>query len=97
MGKITKDEHKHLLGKTILGFKFEEKEEYHFHYEKRMDDYVGAYGKITYIYNSGNAVDIEFEDGKNWIYPMDIVLEKLEPKKTEEDLFFDIRKLLIKI
>jgi hypothetical protein len=80
--------------KTVLGFEFSGSPGYN----EDMRRYVGVDGLVIGYREGGNTFQISFEDGEEWLYPADECIRQIEENnKSEEDLYIDIRKLLIKI
>jgi hypothetical protein len=85
-------------GKTVLGFEFSGSPGFN----DDMRRYVGVDGLVvsarTSDLSSRYVFRVSFEDGEEWLYPADECIRQIEENnKSEEDLYIDIRKLLIKI
>lgn len=68
-----------LIGKKVIGFKFEDN--YNIFFDERMNNYIGQVGEIDAVYDSN--VDVRFEDGQIWVYPLDLIKNYLIEEQQE--------------
>ena len=82
---------KNLIGKQIRGFKFIETENCEtVGWNNSMETYIGKLGTIIEAY--GDYVRVKFEDGKNWVYPINLIKDHLVgelPERGDTILVWD--------
>lgn len=67
---------KNLIDKQIRGFKFIEAENcVTVGWNNSMESYIGKLGTIIEAYDG--YVRVKFEDGKNWVYPINLIKDHL--------------------
>jgi hypothetical protein len=71
-------DYKSLIGKRVKGFKFDDRDGCNF--TNRMNDYIGKIGTVDSFNEKYESYCVVFEDGEDWYYPKELILNHIEPE-----------------
>lgn len=76
-------ENKELIGKKVKGFEFEIEKSRCFFFTEQMYEYIGKLGTIIHYRKRCNSYTVEFEDGRKWNYPAELIEQHLVEESQE--------------